>query len=163
MLLARIVNDDDVRMREPRQRPGLLLEARNEVLVGGIVGRQNLDGDIAIEMLLTRAIDTRHAALAEQIRDDTTAQALANEIVVDTPGCLLISHAIPSALIESRFSRSARYEVKCARRAAPATLGLALCGRRALALEDQRRLPHLHLVAILQQVVACDPLAIDVG
>ena len=65
-MLARVVNDDDVRMV---QRPGgasFLLETTEPVRIGRKRRRENLDGDVAAEAFVLGAIHLAHAAFPER-------------------------------------------------------------------------------------------------
>ena len=56
---------DDVRMRKLRGRFGLLVEAANELFVGGVLLAQHFDRDAAAQQRIGAAVDGRHAAFAE--------------------------------------------------------------------------------------------------
>ena len=60
------VDRADVRVIERRERPRFAREAGAALGVGGEVGRQDLDGDVATELAVARAIDLAHAAGAER-------------------------------------------------------------------------------------------------
>ena len=51
------------------RRAGFLLEARQALGIGGEGRRQDLDGDIASQAGITRAIHVPHAAAAERSHD----------------------------------------------------------------------------------------------
>ena len=67
--LAELVERDDVRMIQPGQRLGLAGEPFGERRVLPDAGRQDLEGDQAVEFLLAGLIDGAHAALADQFQD----------------------------------------------------------------------------------------------
>ncbi len=64
-----IVDGDDAGVREAGHGLGLTLEALCEAPVAVGRGRQDLDGDDALEALLARAVDGAHAAAADQALD----------------------------------------------------------------------------------------------
>ena len=66
---ADVVDRDDVGIVERRGGARLLLEAVQPVGVGGEVGRQHLDGDVAVEAVVAGAIDLAHPAGAQQADD----------------------------------------------------------------------------------------------
>src|SRR5262249_46236494 len=63
-VFASVVDDDDIWVGESGHCPRLELKALDKVLIGGIIRRQDLDRDIAVKMLLSATVYTRHAALA---------------------------------------------------------------------------------------------------
>ena len=66
IVLARVVNDDDVRMV---QRPGgssFLLETTEPIRIGRKRRRENLDGDVAAEAFILGPIHLAHAAFPER-------------------------------------------------------------------------------------------------
>jgi hypothetical protein len=63
------VDGDDMRVLELRRDAALALEALDEALVECELGRQDLDGDVAIQPALTGAIDDRHPAAADLLED----------------------------------------------------------------------------------------------
>ena len=67
--MSEIVNGNDVRVVEPRQRPGLAREAFREGRVTGRFRRKNLQCDDAIELPLPRFVNHPHAATAEQFKN----------------------------------------------------------------------------------------------
>ena len=62
---ADVVRVDDVRMRQARRRFGLLIEAPNELLIGGVLLAQHLDGDAPAQQDIGAAEYRRHPAFAE--------------------------------------------------------------------------------------------------
>jgi hypothetical protein len=60
---------DDVRVLETRRRRGLAAEALDELLVRGEAPVQDLQRDLAPELLVIGAVDVRHAARADPGRD----------------------------------------------------------------------------------------------
>ena len=66
---ADLVDVDDVRMVEPRDRARLVLEALDQLFARRALGREHLDGDLAAERRLRREVDGRHAALADLAHD----------------------------------------------------------------------------------------------
>ena len=75
ILHADIVDGEDVRMRERRHRLGLALESRHSVGVAGQRRRQDLDGHVATEAGIARAVDLAHAAFAQLVEDAIRAEA----------------------------------------------------------------------------------------
>ena len=67
LVLAVVVDRDDVRVVERRRVLRLLAEARAEVGVPAVLGAKQLDGDVAIELAVVGPVDGRHAALSEQL------------------------------------------------------------------------------------------------
>ena len=59
----------DVRMVQRGEHFGFALEARQPLGIGGDGRRQDLDGDVALQLGVAGAIDLAHAANAER-RDD---------------------------------------------------------------------------------------------
>src|SRR6202022_2746251 len=68
---------EHVRMRERRRGPGLALESGERLLVAGQLGRKDLDGDLAAELRVTRAVHLAHAAGAERRGDLVGSEACA--------------------------------------------------------------------------------------
>jgi hypothetical protein len=68
-------------MVEPGQDQGLAAEAvAGDLVVEGARG-QHLDGDIAIEMLVVRAVDHAHAALTQGLDDDEMGETASDHEV----------------------------------------------------------------------------------
>ena len=68
-VLAVVVDADDVRVVERGGGLGLVAEARAEVGVAAIFGTEDLDGHIAVELVVVAAIDPGHAALTQQLHE----------------------------------------------------------------------------------------------
>src|SRR5262249_46148949 len=64
-----VVERNDVRVRERRHGLGLALEARERVGALGELGRENLDGDVAVQTRVPRPVDLAHPACAERRKD----------------------------------------------------------------------------------------------
>jgi hypothetical protein len=62
---AEVVNREDVGMRERSDGSGLALESRAVFRIARDAGREDLDGDLAIESRIFGAIDLAHSARAE--------------------------------------------------------------------------------------------------
>ncbi len=86
--LADVENGDDVGMAQGGDGAGLVLEVLDEVLVGGVLGAQDLDGDVALERGFQGTEHTAHAALGYLVGDDVMAEV--------TPGGR--GHLIPMAV-----------------------------------------------------------------
>ena len=65
----------DVRVVERRERPGFAFEARETIRIAGEGVGQNLDGDVAAEPRIARAIDFAHPAGAQGGLDVIRAEA----------------------------------------------------------------------------------------
>jgi hypothetical protein len=72
VVVTDVVDDDDIGMAELGSRAGLSLEALDELLVEGELGREDLDGHVAIEGRLEGAVDHGHAPTS-QLFDDLIA------------------------------------------------------------------------------------------
>ena len=68
-VLTVVVDRDDVRVVERGRVLGLLAEPRSEVGISTVLGSQELDRHVAIELVVVRAEDRRHAALSEQLNE----------------------------------------------------------------------------------------------
>ena len=64
--LAHVVDDDDVRIVQGRRGARLALEAGQRQRVVGPLGGEHLEGHVAHQAHVARAVDLAHAALAEQ-------------------------------------------------------------------------------------------------
>jgi hypothetical protein len=64
-----VVNGEDVRVGELRDRSRLALETGERLGIVGEIGGQNLDGHVAVELGVTGAVDLPHATRAKR-RDD---------------------------------------------------------------------------------------------
>jgi hypothetical protein len=69
-----VVHPDDVRMGEAAGRARLLLEAGRESRIGAVLRAEELDGDLAVELLVERTPDRGHAPLPEG-RDQAVSAA----------------------------------------------------------------------------------------
>ncbi len=75
-VLTRGIHLHDVRMVQRRRRHRLVLETREEIRVGRIVRRQQLQRDDAIQGKLPRLENRAHRALAELLDDREFAELL---------------------------------------------------------------------------------------
>jgi hypothetical protein len=75
LVAPEVVNSEDVRVRERRDRPGFSLEARERGRVGGEPLRQDLDRDVAFELGVPRSVDFAHPTCAERREDLVRAEA----------------------------------------------------------------------------------------
>ena len=71
---AVVVHGDHARVVQRRGRLRLVPEAVEEVRVGAVLGPQDLDRDVALELGVAGPVDRGHAALAEQL-DEAVATA----------------------------------------------------------------------------------------
>ena len=79
--LADVENRDDVRMAQGRDGARLVLEILDVVGVGGVLGPQDLDGDVALQRRFQRPENRAHAALGDLVCDDVVAEMCSrNEI-----------------------------------------------------------------------------------
>src|SRR5262249_37666376 len=78
VLLAGVVELDDVRMLELGERLDLALEALEEARLLGQVGSENLDGGLAAGDLFLGEMDAPHAAAPDLAREDPSAGSFAN-------------------------------------------------------------------------------------
>ena len=69
VLLAPVDHRDDVRMLQLGDRSRLALEALDEVVVGAVLGVEDLQRDVALEQGVVSLVDARHAALADELFD----------------------------------------------------------------------------------------------
>ena len=76
-------------MVEAREGPGLELEALEEALILFQVGEEGLEGDLAAEGLLGRAVHDGHSAGAEALVDVVVADSRAGEVLAGA--CVLHS------------------------------------------------------------------------
>ena len=65
VVLALVVDRDDAGVGEPGGRAGLADEPAQELLVLGQVGVHHLEGDLAVQPLVDREVDGRHAAAGD--------------------------------------------------------------------------------------------------
>jgi hypothetical protein len=68
-----------MRMIQRREHFGFTLESRDPIRIGGDRRRQNLDGDIALQLGIRRAVDLSHAACADWRGDIVDAEARAED------------------------------------------------------------------------------------
>ena len=73
LVLAVVVDRDDVRVVQRGRGLRLLAEARAEVGVAAVLGAEDLDGDVAVELVVVGAVDPGHPALAEQLDQPVAA------------------------------------------------------------------------------------------
>ena len=73
LLLARVVDGDDVRVRQPGRQARLADEPLPEPLVGGRRRVEELDRDEPVELAVARHVDDRHAAVAERALEPVAA------------------------------------------------------------------------------------------
>ena len=69
LVLAPVVDVDDVGVREAGGRLRFAAESLDEVGVGGELGEQHLDGDLAVEQEIARGEDVGHAAASDPLVD----------------------------------------------------------------------------------------------
>ena len=77
---ADVVDDDDVRVRQPRDRLRLAQRALPPLVAGDAVAGlhpQQLDRDLAIQLGIVRRVDLAHAAAADQPEHDVAADGRA--------------------------------------------------------------------------------------
>ena len=72
--LADVVERADVRVRERGDGPGLALEARAALRVGGEFSWEDLDGDRAVEAGVASLVNLSHAPGADQAEDFVRAE-----------------------------------------------------------------------------------------
>jgi hypothetical protein len=87
--LAPVVDVDDVRVRQAGGRLRLTAEPLDEVGVGGELGEQHLDRDLAVEQEVARGEHVGHAAASDPFVDLVT--------VVDDRRFAVVRHVVPSA------------------------------------------------------------------
>ena len=71
---ARAVDGQHVRVLDRRRGARLAQEALARPLVVDALGRDDLDGDLAVELELMRAIDDAHSAAPDRLLDPTTLE-----------------------------------------------------------------------------------------
>ena len=74
-MTAGLVDRDDVRMGEARERLGLAAQPILELTVEPGPAAAHLDGDRAVELGIARAIDAPHRAVADELGDHEPADA----------------------------------------------------------------------------------------
>ena len=67
LVLAEVVDRDDVGVVERGGGQGLLAEAGAEVRIATVLGAEDLDRDVAIELGVVGAVDAGHAPLPEEL------------------------------------------------------------------------------------------------
>ncbi len=68
-MAADVVDGQDVRMRQCRNRAGLAIEPLTGLRVGQRGGRDRLDGDLTLQPGIARAIHLAHSPLAKCLDD----------------------------------------------------------------------------------------------
>src|SRR4029079_12443508 len=81
---ADVVNGDDVRMLEARDGLCLAEQARARRVLHALPGLDQLEGDLAIELRVIRAVDDTHRARADALDDHVTPDPRA---CVEISGC----------------------------------------------------------------------------
>jgi hypothetical protein len=76
VLLAEVVDGDDVRVVEPRRRLRLVPEALPEVGVGGERGRDRLDRHVPVEQRVVGPVHLAHRTLADLLDDTVLADTV---------------------------------------------------------------------------------------
>ena len=79
LVLADVKDLDDVRVVEPGGEARLAREPLAHLVVAGEVVGEELDGDLAVELQVTGAVDRGHAAVAQPVLE---LVALAGEVAV---------------------------------------------------------------------------------
>ena len=74
------VNRGDVRVVERGEQPRLAVESAQPVGIAAEERGEDLDGDVASELQVSRAIDLAHAAGAEELDQSIAAQVAAGEV-----------------------------------------------------------------------------------
>ena len=111
---ADVVNGDDVRVLEARDRLCLAQQARPRRVLHALPGLDQLEGDLAIELRIVRAVDDAHRAGADALDDHVTPDPGAR---VELAGChargscvgATVLHVFPplNARAESALCRTA--------------------------------------------------------
>ena len=78
-MLADLVDDGDVGMRERGRGLGLALKAHSTLGVGGEGRRKNLDRHVSAQLGVVGPVDLTHPALAELGRDFVVGEGLADQ------------------------------------------------------------------------------------
>ena len=76
VLAAEVEDLEDVRMLQPRDRAGFLLEALSVVGVVGEEVGQHLDRDVAVQRRVVGAVDRGHAAAADALQHPVGAEGV---------------------------------------------------------------------------------------
>jgi hypothetical protein len=66
-------------MLKPRNRTRLQLKTLNELRIQRRMGRQNLDGDLTVDIALVAEIDRRHAPLANGVQNFVLGDGTPNQ------------------------------------------------------------------------------------
>src|SRR5436305_1992219 len=82
MVLIRIVYCDDVRVREPGNETGLLVETFNKIAISSKPGWENLHSYLPVKVLLVRFVDTSHPFLAKRGQDFIVSKRHTDQIVL---------------------------------------------------------------------------------
>src|SRR5207245_5741869 len=69
LVLAVVIDRDDVRVVQRRGGLGLVPEPRSEVGIAAVLRPQELDRDVAIQLAIVSAVDPGHAALPEELHE----------------------------------------------------------------------------------------------
>jgi hypothetical protein len=72
------VDDGNRGMVQPGKGPGFFAEPFAGGFVANGTSRENLDGDIAVKVLIVRTIDLPHAALTDLVEDAVMPQRAAH-------------------------------------------------------------------------------------
>ena len=72
--------DADVRILERRRGPGFLHEAAASLGLGDPLGREDLERDLAIEALVSRAVDDLELAAAELLEHRVVRECLPDSV-----------------------------------------------------------------------------------
>ena len=125
---AVVVDRDDARVVQRRGRLRFVPEAVDEVRVGAVLGTQDLDGDVALELVVAGAVDGGHPALPEQLDQAVPPAEDGADVRQASSKDSWVSRAALGA-------RRASY-----RRTPPATLGVTVAtGRSATARSSRSR------------------------
>src|SRR5262249_58751515 len=100
---AEVINGDDVRVFQFRGGAGLAVEPFGDDLVGEEFGAQDLDRDVAFELLMDRPIDRPHAAVSDQPLQAVLAVDDDRKLIDEKCGSL-IEEAILRAVSETTMT-----------------------------------------------------------
>jgi hypothetical protein len=81
-VIPEVVDGEDVGMRETSNCLSFPLESRRRLWILQQVDRKNLEGDLAPQSGVSRAVDFAHSALAEQIDDLVLGETLSDQAVL---------------------------------------------------------------------------------
>jgi hypothetical protein len=104
-----LVDRDDVLVVQRRRRARLLLEALAPVRVGGELRREDLDGDLAPEARVSRAIDLAHPSGAERREDLERTEARSGRERHGRGGAILTAKAVQSRPFSDEVSPCERF------------------------------------------------------